>query len=295
MKYALVKELSAFYPVRRICEVMGVSSSGYYKWLNIGESAVAKRRRELDDLVRDLHRRFENKAGIRPIREILRRVHGIARTYEQIRQSFLRLELLTCGTNSGRKKTASKSIDASKSKEMPNLVNQNFTVPAPNIVWVADTTSIPVKGGWLHLAVVMDLFSRRVVGYATSTLNNAALVCAATRDAIELRDPPPGLIMHTDQGATYSSNEHRGQLAERGIVQSWSRRGECLDNAAMESWNARLKVEAFNGRPLPTRLEAEIIVLNHIERYYNCVRPHSTLNYLSPIEFEERETMKLAA
>lgn len=278
MKYALIDELKSSYPVGLICKVLDVSPSGYYKRLSLGESAIARRRRELDELVGNLHRRFENKAGIRPIREILRRVHGIVRTYEQIRQSFLRLELVTCGTNSGRKTVASKSVDVSKSKEMPNLINQNFSACAPNVAWVADTTSIHVKGGWLHLAVVMDLYSRRVVGYAMSTINNAALVCAASRDAIEFRDPPAGLILHTDQGATYSSNQHRGLLDEHGIVQSWSRRGECLDNAAMESWNTRLKVEVFNRRPLATTWEAEIIVMKHIERYYNCVRPHSTLN-----------------
>ena len=175
------------------------------------------------------------------------------------------------------------------------MLNRDFTTTGPNQKWVADTTSIPTTAGWLHLAVVMDLFSRRIVGYALSVRNDAHLAFKASRDAIALRQPLKGLILHTDQGGPYTSALHTDLLKEHGIEHSLSRRGDCYDNAAMESWNGRFKVEALYGRPLPTRSEAEVVVMEHVDRYYNHIRLHSALGYLSPANFEQHAIMTLAA
>jgi len=167
-----------------------------------------------------------------------------------------------------------------------NLLQQNFTAAGPNQVWVGDITYIGTDEGWLYLAVVLDLFSRKVVGWSMSDRMTATLVCDALKMALFRRKRPRGVIMHTDRGSQYCSREHRDLLDANGLVASMSAKGNCYDNAAMESWNHSLKVEAIHGERLATRKQAKDLVFEYIEVDYNRNRLHSTLGYISPEQFE---------
>ena len=168
----------------------------------------------------------------------------------------------------------------------PNLLEQDFTATSPNQKWVSDITYIATDEGWLYLAVVLDLYARRVVGWAMSDRMTAKLVCDALQMALWRRRRPRGVIVHSDRGNQYCSSAHRGLLRDNGLLCSMSKKGDCYDNAAMESWNHSLKVEAIHGERFVTRQMAIDHVFEYIEIYYNRKRLHSRLGYLSPETFE---------
>ena len=170
----------------------------------------------------------------------------------------------------------------------PNLLGQNFTAPAPNRAWTSDITYIWTEEGWLYLAVVMDLYSRSIVGWAMAERMTRELVMSALTMAVWRRRPEPGVVVHSDRGSQYASGDYQALLKSHGFRCSMSRKGDCYDNAAMESFFHSLKVEQVNGCRYVTREEARADVFEYIETYYNAVRRHSTLNYLSPREFETR-------
>jgi putative transposase len=167
-----------------------------------------------------------------------------------------------------------------------NHLNRRFTVDQPNRSWVADITYIWTEEGWLYLAVVIDLFSRMVVGWATGAKITAALVCLALQKAIARRGPPWGLLLHSDRGVQYTSAEYRQLIYEHGILQSMSRKGNCWDNAVSESFFRSLKVEAIKGYKLATREDGERRIFDYIEDFYNNRRIHSFLLYRSPAQWE---------
>ena len=173
----------------------------------------------------------------------------------------------------------------------PNLLKRAFTVLVPNKVWVSDITTIHTREGWLHLAVVLDLFARRVVGWAMSARQDATLPIAALQMAIVQRKPTPGLICHTDQGSVYGSNEYRNLLKANQLIASMSRRGNCHDNAVAESFFSSVKNEKTRHVIFATRSEAIAQISNYIELFYNLWRPHQTLGYRSPIEVEKQYQM----
>ncbi len=168
----------------------------------------------------------------------------------------------------------------------PNLLEQDFTATSPNQKWVSDITYIATDEGWLYLAVVLDLYARRVVGWAMSDRMTAKLVCDALQMALWRRRRPRGVIVHSDRGSQYCSSDHRRLLRDNGLLCSMSKKGNCYDNAAMESWNHSLKVEAIHGERFVTRQMAIDHVFEYIEIYYNRKRLHSRLGYLSPETFE---------
>jgi transposase InsO family protein len=167
-----------------------------------------------------------------------------------------------------------------------NLLQRQFKVERPNAVWVGDITYLWTVQGWLYLAVVIDLYSRRVVGWATGRFINVALVCEAFRRAVARRGPQPGLIMHTDRGSQYASHEFRALLNRYGMVQSMSRKGDCWDNAVAESFFHSLKVEVFHREPPLGREATAAALFEYIERFYNLRRRHSSLGFLPPNEYE---------
>ena len=167
-----------------------------------------------------------------------------------------------------------------------NILNRRFTIDEPNRRWVADITYIWTEEGWLYLAVVIDLFSRMVVGWATSVKIDTPLVCLALQKAITKRRPPPGLLLHSDRGVQYTSESYRWLLQKHDIVQSMSRLGNCWDNAVAESFFRSLKVESINGYKLNSRVEAERKIFDYIEGFYNKRRTHSFLLYRSPMQWE---------
>ena len=170
----------------------------------------------------------------------------------------------------------------------PDLLKRDFISQAPNKVWVSDMTTIHTREGWVHLAIVLDLYARRLVGWAFSARQNAALPIAALQMAITQRQPDSGLICHTDQGSVYGSNDYRAVLTAYGIRPSMSRRGNCHDNAVAESCFSTIKNEVTHHIIFDTRAEAIAKVSDYIELYYNARRPHQTLGYRSPIQFENQ-------
>jgi len=168
----------------------------------------------------------------------------------------------------------------------PNLVAQNFTTDAPDRVWAGDITLIRTMEGWLYLAVILDLFSRRVVGWATSALIDTCLCLSALERAVEARRAPRGLVFHNDRGSQYASGDYRDRLRELGFECSMSGVGNCYDNAVVESFFDSLKTEWLD-RPFETRWQAHEAVFSYIEGFYNLRRQHSTLGYLSPAAFED--------
>ena len=168
----------------------------------------------------------------------------------------------------------------------PNLLKQNFHADAPNRVWAGDITYIWTAAGWCYLAVILDLYSRRVVGWALADHMRAALVLTALRRALDARRPAAGLIFHSDRGSQYASHSYRAALANHEVAQSMSAAGDCFDNAAVESFFAALKKECVHRKPFATRTEAYDAVAAYIDGFYNPRRRHSTLRYVSPIDFE---------
>lgn len=168
----------------------------------------------------------------------------------------------------------------------PNVLNQDFSAEKPNIKWVSDITYIWTDEGWLYLAVVMDLYSRMVLGWAMSDRMTSALVIDAMKMALWRRKMPRNVIVHSDRGSQYCSHDYQSLLRHHELICSMSKRGDCFDNAAMESWNHSLKVEAIHGEQFKTRGEAKNHVFDYIDVYYNRKRLHSRLGYLSPEHFE---------
>lgn len=175
----------------------------------------------------------------------------------------------------------------------PNLLHQDFAVEGLDLVWVGDITYVPTREGWLYLAFLLDLSSRYVVGWSTAESLEDELTLAALDRALETRRPAPGLIHHSDRGSQYASYDYRKKLAERGVIASMSRRGNCYDNAAMESWFSTLKSEL--GEVFESPAQAKAALFDYIEVFYNQQRRHSALGYLSPAEFERMQTHQAAA
>jgi len=276
VKYATLKAHETEFAVRLMCRVLSVSPSGYYAWRSRTPSKQAQARAVLDAKVRDEFDRRKGRAGAP------RLSRHLGRSRRQVAESLRRQGL--------RAKAARKfKATTNSNHSMPvaeNLLQQEFTAQRPNQVWVGDITYISTDEGWLYLAVVMDLFSRKVIGWALSERMTATLVCDALRMALLRRKHPRGVIMHTDRGAQYCSREHRCLLERHGLIASMSAKGNCYDNAAMESWNHSLKVEAIHGERFATRAQAKAHVFEYIEVDYNRTRLHSTLGYLSPEQFE---------
>lgn len=277
----MIHRHEAQFRVRMMCRVLRVSPSGYYEWHSRAPSARVLRRAQLDAQVRTAFIAQKGRAGAPRLRRGLNK-QGIGAGRHQVAQSLRRQGLRAKGARKYKATTNSKhSLPVA-----PNLLQQDFSAERPNQKWVSDITYIATDEGWLYLAVVLDLYSRLVVGWSMSERMTATLVCDALRMALFRRQRPRGVIVHSDRGSQYCSREHRKLLDEHGLLASMSAKGNCYDNAAMESWNHSLKVEAVHGERFATRAQAKAQVFDYIEIYYNRQRLHSTLGYLSPEEFE---------
>ena len=271
-----MREYEQEFAVRLMCRVLSVSPSGYYAWRDRKPSVQAQRRAQLEAKVLEAFGAERSRAGAP---RLSRRLQvGRRQVAQSLRRQGLRAK-------AARKfKATTNSNHALPVAE--NLLQQDFTAQRPDQRWVGDITYIATDEGWLYLAVVLDLYSRKVVGWSMSERMTATLVCNALRMALFRRHLPRDVIMHTDRGSQYCSREHRALLEANGLIASMSAKGNCYDNAAMESWNHSYKVEAIHGERFTTRAQAKTHTFDYIEVYYNRQRLHSTLGYLSPEEFE---------
>lgn len=270
------------FPIRVMCRVLGASSSGYYQWCKDIKSPREADDERLIDLIKVLHAESYGGYGVRRIVRGLNQ-QGIKVNAKRIRRLMRQIGLKGKGTP----KRFVKTTDSNHSNPVAeNHLARRFTVDQPNTKWVSDITYIWTEQGWLYLAVVIDLFNRMVVGWATSATIDAKLVCLALQRAISRRNPAQGLMLHSDRGVQYTSEQYVQLVKASGMFQSMSRLANCWDNAVAESFFRSLKVEAINGYKFTTRIEAENRIFNYIERFYNTKRAHSFLMYRSPVEFE---------
>lgn len=280
----MIKRHEGQHTVALMCRVLAVSRSGYYDWRGRGPSPRAQANTRLAADVRRIYAEHKARAGAPRITKQLRdegQAVGKHRVARVMRSECLRAK-------AARKYKATTNSNHSL-PVAPNLLEQDFTATAPNQKWVSDITYLWTDEGWLYLAVVLDLYSRRVVGWAMGERMTASLVCEALTLALWRRKMPTGVIVHSDRGSQYCSADYQRLLLKHRLLCSMSKKGDCYDNAAMESWNHSLKVEAIHGERFVTREAAKAQVFEYIEVYYNRKRLHSTLGHLSPEVFEARQ------
>lgn len=283
MKFTFIRAEKAHYPVVVLCSVLGVSTSGFYAWMRRPSSPRAAEDARLGAAIASSHARSRGTYGRPRILADLRaqgeRVSGkrVARLMRKAGLASVRRPKFTATTDSQHAEPIA-----------PNLLKRQFDVSTVNTVWVGDVTYIWTWAGWLYLAVLLDLASRRVVGWAVSENNDRALALKALDAAVARRRPPPGLVHHTDRGSPYASREYRKALRAIGAEASMSRTGDCWDNAVAESYFGTLRSELLDHESYATRAAAQAAVEDYIEHFYNPQRRHSSLGYLSPMEYELR-------
>jgi len=282
VKYAWVAAHCDTYPVARLCRQLGVSRTGYCQWAAREESCRSQANSALDARVAALHAASGQSYGRPRLVEALM-AEGCREGHERVRQSQLRQ-----GLKPVYKHPYLVTTDSDHDRPVaPNVLDRRFDGWLPDRAWVADITYLRTDEGWLYLACVMDLGSRRIVGWSMRDHMRASLVCDALTSAYWNRKPAAGLVMHSDRGSQYASEVYCRLLDEYGMVQSMSRRGSCWDNAAMESFFKTLKVERTHRVRYATRAQARLDTVNWIEGFYNRRRLHSSIGYRSPVNFEQ--------
>jgi putative transposase len=270
-----------------MCRFLKVSRSGYYDWLNRGESPRSKRNRELAVIITKLFYQHKGRYGSPRIHNELQK-QGIKCGKSKV-ETLMRQMGLRAREKSKYRKTTDSKHDYPIA---PNLLNRNFQVDAPNQVWVSDITYIRTMEGWLYLAIVMDLYSRKIVGWSMSNSLSSSIAVDALQMAIRNRQPRKGLIHHSDRGIQYACNSYRRLLQHNHLVCSMSRKGDCWDNSPAESFFSTLKIECINDRVFLTRAQAKREIFEYIEIDYNRKRSHSSIGYMSP---ENYENLRLSA
>lgn len=294
MKYAWIREQADSFPIAVLCRVLNVSSSGYYDWRDRPQSLRAQR-----------HERIQQ--SVKQIYDQSHRIYGsvkVAKTLKENpeQETACRNTVARCMRELGLKSRVSRpfkptTTQADRAKTpAPNRLAQDFTAEAPDRKWVTDITYLPTEQGWVYLAVVLDLFSRKVIGWALSPSLATELVAEALRNAIEARKPQAGkLLHHSDRGCQYTSDAYQTQLKLLGIECSMSRTGCCYDNAVMERFFWSLKYEWTNHQKHANLQDVRLSVFQYIETFYNSQRMHQTLGYVSPNQFEASHAASVAA
>ena len=282
MKYFWIQGQEEEYPVGRMCEVLGVSKSGFYAWRDRPESGRKKRREELAGKIRSVQSRHRGVYGSPRVVRVLR---GEG---EKVCENTVARIMREEGLGARRKRRfVPRTTDSRHEHRMaPNVLDRLFQTDRPNRKWAADITYISTKEGWLYLAGVIDLCSRKIVGWSMADHMRTDLVADALDMAIVRRDPPRGLLHHSDRGVQYACDDYQELLQKHGIECSMSGKGNCYDNAVMESFWATLKVELLYPREDQSREEARAAIFEYIEVFYNRQRLHSSIGYLSPEMFE---------
>lgn len=281
MRFDFIETQKANYPVRLMCSVLEVSSSGYYAWSKRDKSDRELEDEELLDSIRMIHRRSRGTYGSPRIHKELVKLGlnvGVNRVARLMAGNGIHVR-----PRRGYRVSTTKSDPANA--VTPNILDRDFEATEQDQKWVTDVTFIGTDAGWLYLAAIIDLYNREIVGWAMGKNNDTALTLQALDMALSKRSPPKGLLHHSDRGSTYTCEAYRKALRENEIDCSMSRRANCWDNAVAESFFATLKKELIHKFHYKTRKEAAAAIFEYIEVFYNRIRIHSVLNYLSPIEF----------
>jgi putative transposase len=282
VRFAFIQQHAEEFPVDVLCEVLKVSRSGYYAWRDRPASSQAQRREELVERIQAAHADSQKN-------------YGSPRIHRELRDQGI-----ICSENTVARLMKDQGIRSKMHRRFKvqttdsrhphpiaeNRLNQQFDVPVPNRVWAADITYIPTGEGWLYLAVVIDLCSRKVVGWVADDHLRGELPAAALQMALTQRQPKGGLLHHSDRGVQYACDDYQALLARHKIICSMSRRGNCYDNAVVESFFGTLKTELIHHHTYATRNEARLALFEYLEVFYNRKRRHSALDYRSPAEYE---------
>jgi putative transposase len=287
VKYRFIRDHGKRFPVRCMCRVLEVSPSGYYAWLRRPESRRVRESRRLLVEIKAIHQEHRGVYGSPRVHVELKARqmhHGKKRVARMMRENGIRAK-------------QSRKFKATTNSEhaypvAPNRLNRNFEADRPDRKWLADITYIPTREGWLYLAAILDLFSKRIVGWSMAGRMTKKLVLDAVSMAVARRKPGPGLLHHSDRGSQYAGLDYQRALSTHGMICSMSRKGDCWDNAPMESWFHTLKTELVNHRDYQTRRQAKTDIFEYIEAFYNRSRRHSALGYMTPVQYE---MIKMAA
>jgi len=283
VRYAWIDQQRDGYPLKLLCRVLHVARSGYYAWRRREPSATAQRRQQIGQAAQQSHRDSHGTYGYRRVHRDLVDDREIACCRETVRRVMAELGL--CGRY---KRRFVNTTDSNHQEPIAaNRLQRDFTATRPDQKWLADITYIRLAEGWLYLAVILDCFSRRIVGWSLSRQIDAELVCAALAMALRRRCPQGDLVHHSDRGVQYASGALRSLLQREGLTMSMSRKGDPWDNAMMESFFGSLKTEWID-TGYPTEAQARMEVFKYIEMFYNPTRRHSALGYLSPAQYEQR-------
>ena len=282
MTYRFIQQQQGEYPVRVMCRVLGVAVSGYYRWCQPPQSQRAQQDQQLLSEIKRVHQQSQQRYGSPKIEQALRQ-QGIRCG----RNRVMRL-MRQAGLSSKRTRCFKRTTQAnSQHRYAPNHLQQRFVATAPNRVWLSDVTFVATAEGWLYVATVLDLFSRRIVGWAMDDHMTDALTRRALQMALRQRQPQADLLLHhSDRGSHYTSGDYQTLLTQHHIQVSMSATGNCYDNAPMESFFAQLKLEEVFHHRYPTRQAAKSSIFAYIEGFYNPHRLHSALDYRSPAQFE---------
>ena len=277
-----MKEHQESFNITVMCRVLKVNRSAYYHWVNNG-CIVNKVDVRLNQLIKDIFYQYREVYGTRRIKKVLVQEYGVIVSTRKIAKSMKEVGLVV----KMKRKFKVRTTDSNHNyKISPNRLQRDFRTNVPDEVYVGDITYIRTQQGWLYLAVVIDLFSRKVLGWSMDDNMETPLVNNALQMALHNRKPQSQLIWHTDRGSQYASESHRELLAEHDILQSMSRKGDCWDNAVSESFFHSLKTELVHHERFKTRAEANQAIFEYIEVFYNRQRLHSTNDYMSPVNYE---------
>ena len=282
MRYRVIQEHDRRYPIRVMCRALAVSAAGYYAWRSRPESARSSQTRTLLSAIRVIHRESRETYGSPRIwNALVKQGHRVGehRVARLMRHGGIRAKTVT--------KWRATTQSQHRFPVAANTLDRAFTVAAPNRVWAGDLTYVWTMEGWLYLAVLLDLYSRRVVGWAMGPRLTGELVEQALTMALVNRIPRAGLVHHSDRGSQYAATSYQRRLTEYGLIPSMSRKGNCWDNAPTESFWGRLKTACVHGHKFATREQAKQAVMDWMA-FYNHRRLHSSLGYLSPMQFEQR-------
>ena len=283
MRFQFLKEHQKEYNIQKACKILRISRSGFYDYLKRRKSNRAIENEALTEMIEDIFHEHQGRYGARRIQKVLEQ-QNVHVNPKRVSKLMSEHDLIAKGTRRFYRYQANKT----PYDEKENILNQVFKTSAKNQIWVGDITYIPTKRGWLYLAVFIDIFSRKVTGWAMDTRIRDTLVLSALNQAIGREHPPEGLIIHTDRGCQYTAQRFQAMCIRYGFRLSMSRKGNPYDNAIMESFYRTLKRELVQDAHYDNPEQARMDIFKYIELYYNTKRIHSALGWLSPTQFESQ-------